>query len=124
MKSLIANGYIEATDIQEKVLKLALQGHNIVGQSNTGTGKTAAFLLPILQKIDTNATVPQALILAPTRELVTQIADEVRNLTRFYGVKVATLYGGASPLIQKQNLQKKPIIIVATPGRLLDFLNQ
>ena len=124
MKSLIANGYIEATDIQEKVLKLALQGHNIVGQSNTGTGKTAAFLLPLLQKIDTNATVPQALILAPTRELVTQIADEVRNLTRFYGVKVATLYGGASPLIQKQNLQKKPIIIVATPGRLLDFLNQ
>ena len=124
MKSLIANGYIEATDIQEKVLKLALQGHNIVGQSNTGTGKTAAFLLPILQKIDTNATVPQALILAPTRELVTQIADEVRNLTKFYGVKVASLYGGASPLIQKQNLQKKPIIIVATPGRLLDFLNQ
>ena len=124
MKSLIANGYIEATDIQEKVLKLALQGHNIVGQSNTGTGKTAAFLLPILQKIDTNATVPQALILAPTRELVTQIADEVRNLTKFYGVKVASLYGGASPLIQKQNLQKKPIILVATPGRLLDFINQ
>lgn len=124
IKSLIANGYIEATDIQEKVLKLALKWHNIVGQSNTGTGKTAAFLLPILQKIDTNATVPQALILAPTRELVTQIADEVRNLTKFYGVKVVSLYGWASPNVQKQNLQKKPIIIVATPGRLLDFINQ
>ena len=124
MRSLLANGYVEATDIQEKVLKLALKWHNIVGQSNTGTGKTAAFLLPILQKIDTNATVPQALILAPTRELVTQIADEVRNLTKFYGVKVVSLYGWASPNVQKQNLQKNPIIIVATPGRLLDFINQ
>ncbi|HCB51257.1 TPA: hypothetical protein DEP21_01580 [Patescibacteria group bacterium] len=93
LRSLESIGYKEATPIQEKVLKIALQGHNIVGQSQTGTGKTAAFLLPILNKIDTNRKSIQALILAPTRELVTQIGDEIRNLTKFYGVSYACLYG-------------------------------
>ncbi len=124
LRSLESIGYKEATPIQEKVLKIALQWHNIVGQSQTGTWKTAAFLLPVLQKVDTNKKQLQALILAPTRELVTQIGDEIKNLTKFYGVSYACLYGGASPLIQKNILRKNLAIVVATPGRLMDFMNQ
>lgn len=78
----------------------------------------------MLQKVDTNKKQLQALILAPTRELVTQIGDEIKNLTKFYGVSYACLYGGASPLIQKNILKKNPAIVVATPGRLMDFMNQ
>ncbi len=124
LKSLTAMWYVEATPIQEKVMKIALTGANIVGQSQTGTGKTAAFLLPILNKIDTNRKSLQVLILAPTRELVVQIWEEIRNLTRFYGVSFACLYGGASPNVQKDKLRRSPAIVVATPGRLMDFMNQ
>lgn len=124
LKSITANGYTQATPIQEKVLNLALSGKNIVGQSQTGTGKTAAFLIPLLNSIDTNHKYLQALILAPTRELAVQIAEEIKDLTKYYGVTHACIYGGASPLVQKKALKKKPAIIVATPGRLKDFINQ
>jgi superfamily II DNA/RNA helicase len=80
--------------------------------------------LPVLNKIDTNKKSIQALIIAPTRELVNQIGDEIKNLTKFYGVSYACLYGGASPLIQKNNLKRSPAIVIATPGRLMDFMNQ
>lgn len=124
VRSVESTGYTDMTPIQEQVMQIALSGKNIVGQSQTGTGKTAAFLLPVLNKIDTNNKNLQALILAPTRELVTQIGDEIRNLTKYYGVTYACLYGGASPLMQKKALQKRPAIVVATPGRLMDFMNQ
>lgn len=124
LRSLENIGYKEATPIQEQVMKIAMSGKNIVWQSQTGTGKTAAFLLPILNKIDTNKRWLQTLILAPTRELVVQIGEEIRNLTKFYGVSFVCLYGGASPFIQKRNLKKDPSIIIATPGRLMDFMNQ
>ena len=124
LRSLESIGYIEVTPIQQQVMKLALSGKNIVGQSQTWTGKTAAFLLPILNKIDTNKKTLQALILAPTRELVVQIGEEIRNLTKFYWVTFACLYGWASPLIQKNILKKNPAIVIATPGRLMDFMNQ
>jgi len=116
--------YTEATPIQEKVLKIALTGSNVVGQSQTGTGKTAAFLLPVLNKIDTNRKSVQTLILAPTRELVVQIWEEIKNLTKFYWVSFACLYWWASPNIQKANLRRSPAIVIATPGRLMDFMNQ
>ncbi len=124
VRSLESIWYTQATPIQEKVMKIALSWKNIVWQSQTWTGKTAAFLLPVLNKIDTNKKTLQVLILAPTRELVNQIGDEIRNLTKFYGVTYACLYGGASPLIQKNNLKRNPAIVVATPGRLMDFMNQ
>jgi len=124
LKSLDHVGYKEATPIQEKVLKIALDWNNIVWQSQTGTGKTAAFLLPILNKIDMNKKTLQALIIAPTRELVNQIGDEIRNLTRFYSMTSVCLYGWASPVVQKTKLRRNPAIIVATPGRLMDFMNQ
>lgn len=124
LKALAEMKYDNATDIQAQVIKLTLDGKNIVGQSQTGTGKTAAFLIPLLQKIDTNTTWLQALIMAPTRELVNQIGEEIIKLTKYYRVNAACVYGGASPFIQKKALLRWPNIIVATPGRLLDFVNQ
>lgn len=124
LRSIESHGYKTATPIQEQVLKLALKGKNIIGQSQTWTGKTAAFLLSVLQQIDTNNKSLQALIIAPTRELVTQIGDEIRDLTKYYGVPYVCLYGWASPFTQKKNLRRRPAIIVATPGRLMDFMQQ
>jgi len=124
LRSLESMGYKEVTPIQAQVMKIAFSGKNIVWQSQTWTGKTAAFLLPILNKIDTNKKTLQCLILAPTRELVVQIGEEIRSLTKFYGVSFACLYGWASPLIQKNILKKNPAIVIATPWRLMDFMNQ
>lgn len=124
LKALAEMKYTEATDIQKKVIDTALAGKNIVGQSQTGTWKTAAFLIPLLQRIDTNQKWLQALILAPTRELVTQIGEEIFALTKYYRVNAACIYGGASLLVQKKQLDKWPSIVVATPGRLMDFMNQ
>ena len=124
LRSLDAIGYKDVTPIQAQVMKIALSGKNIVWQSQTWTGKTAALLLPVLNKIDTNKKTLQVLILAPTRELVVQIGEEIRNLTRFYGVTFACLYGWASPNVQKIHLKRNPAIVIATPGRLMDFMNQ
>jgi len=124
LKALAEMKYNNVTDIQAQVIKLTLDGKNIVGQSQTGTGKTAAFLVPLLQKIDTNRKWLQALILSPTRELVNQTTDEIFKLTKYYRVNTVCVYGGASQVIQKKNLQRWPSIVVATPGRLLDFINQ
>lgn len=124
LRSLKSIGYTEVTPIQAQVMTIALSGKNIVWQSQTWTGKTAAFLLPVLNKIDTNKKTLQALILAPTRELVVQIGEEIRSLTKFYGVTFACLYGWASPNVQKNHLKKNPAIVIATPGRLMDFMNQ
>ncbi len=124
LKALDKMGYTESTPIQDLVITAALRGRNIVGQSQTGTGKTAAFLLPMLNRIDTNKKWLQALILAPTRELVNQIGDEIFKLTTFYRVNAVCVYGGASLEVQRNKLKRDPSIIVATPGRLMDFINQ
>jgi len=124
LRSINDMWYKEATPIQEKVISVALTWKNIVWQSQTWTGKTAAFLIPILNKVDTNDRSLQVLILAPTRELVTQIWDEIRWLSKFYGVTSVCLYGWASINVQKQNLKRKPSIIVSTTGRLIDFMGQ
>lgn len=124
LRSINDMWYTQATPIQEKVITTALSGKNIVWQSQTWTGKTAAFLIPILNKVDTNQKSLQVLILAPTRELVTQIWDEIRWLSKFYWVTSVCLYGWASINVQKQNLRRKPSIIVSTTGRLMDFINQ
>lgn len=124
LRSLEEAWYTIATPIQQKVMDIAFTWKSIVWQSQTGTGKTAAFLLPLLNNIDTNKKQLQALILAPTRELATQIGDEIAKLTKYYGVSYACVYGGASEHLQKQRLKKSPAVIVATPWRLKDFINQ
>lgn len=117
-------GYETATAIQEKVIPLALEWRNILWQSQTWTGKTAAFLLPLLNNIDTNLVEIQALILVPTRELVVQTTQEIFKLTKYYRVPAIEIFGGVSQDKQLKNLEKTPRIVVATPWRLNDLMQQ
>lgn len=116
-------GFAEMTPIQEKTIPLLLEGKDLLGQSKTGSGKTAAFALPILQRLLLDEREVQALILCPTRELSAQVAREVRRLGRSYpGMQVAVLTGGASARDQVKSLTNGAQIIVGTPGRVLDLL--
>ena len=126
LQSLAENNIVQATEIQEKTIPLVLQGtKNIVGISQTGTGKTAAFGLPILQQIDPKLQQTQALILVPTRELAQQVAKELFVLSR-YIVRIHTeaLFGGKKIEEQIAKLAIPKHILVATPGRLLDLLSR
>ena len=112
------------TEIQEQVIPYALAGGDLIGQAPTGTGKTLAFTLPILNNIDENIRSCQALVIAPTRELAMQITSDINEMSIYMDIKAVTLYGGE--LIDKQisALRRKPKIIVATPGRLLDHIDR
>ncbi len=117
--------YINPTPIQEKAIPVMLSNKNIIGQAQTGTGKTAAFAIPILDRIDINDYHIQALIMSPTRELAIQITKEIRKLSQFMeSVRVVPVYGGQSYDIQINALKKKPQIIVGTPGRIIDLINR
>ena len=116
-------GYVELTPIQEKSIPFGLEGRDITGLAQTGTGKTLAFLIPIVNKIlNENPEGPVALILAPTRELVMQICEEARRLLKYSDKKVSTIIGGTDYKEQLQDIEDKTEIIVATPGRLIDHI--
>lgn len=125
-------GFSSMTPIQEKVLKFTLAGHDAIGRAQTGTGKTAAFLVSIINDLLNNPVQeqryrgePRALILAPTRELALQIESDAHELTKFTDLSVVTLLGGVDFDKQKAQLDKAPVdIMVATPGRLIDFVEQ
>ena len=131
-QAIDALGFKEMTPIQEKVLKYTLAGHDAIGRAQTGTGKTAAFLVSIINDLLHNPMQtprfrgePRALILAPTRELAIQIENDAKDLTKFSGLNVVTLVGGVDFDKQKKLLdQGYADIIVATPGRLIDFTEQ
>lgn len=131
-QAIDALGFKEMTPIQEKVLKYTLAGHDAIGRAQTGTGKTAAFLVSIINDLLHNPIQtprfrgePRALILAPTRELAIQIENDAKDLTKFSGLNVVTLVGGVDFDKQKKLLdQGYADIIVATPGRLIDFTEQ
>lgn len=120
------------TPIQQKVLKYTLAGHDAIGRAQTGTGKTAAFLISVINDLLNNPIKeqryrgePRALILAPTRELALQIESDAKELTRFTGLNLLTLVGGVDFDKQKKPLNEKVLdILVATPGRLIDFVEQ
>lgn len=118
-----AKGFLEPTPIQVQTIPLALDGHDVMGQARTGTGKTAAFGIPIL-----NCLVPeggmQALVICPTRELSVQVRNELASLGRALEILVVAVYGGQSIEVQFQELAKQPEIVVATPGRLMDHLRR
>ncbi|WMJ72787.1 DEAD/DEAH box helicase [Cytophagaceae bacterium ABcell3] len=115
-------GYVQPSEIQEKAIPQIMAGHDILGVAQTGTGKTAAFLLPLLMKIKfAQGMNPRALILAPTRELAMQIADNITVLAKYTDIRHATLYGGVGPKGQIEAVQKGVDIIVATPGRFMDI---
>ncbi|MFY7801941.1 MAG: DEAD/DEAH box helicase [Limnoraphis robusta] len=117
-------GFTEPTPIQIQAIPQILSGRDIVGQAQTGTGKTAAFSLPILEQIDPQATEVQALILTPTRELAMQVKDAIRNMNNERSLYVLTVYGGQSIDRQIQRLERGVQIVVGTPGRVLDLLNR
>ena len=120
-RAVEAMGFTEMTEVQEKAIPLMMAGHDMIAKAPTGTGKTCAFGIPVIERIRKEKKVPQAVILAPTRELAQQIAAELQNLCQFLPeVRIACLYGGANMQRQAEKLQKGCQIIVATPGRLMD----
>ncbi len=125
LKALEKKGYGYPTTIQAEAIPHFLQWRDVIAKAPTGTGKTFAFGIPMIEHIDAALPAVQGLILAPTRELAIQIGDELRGLlTHFQGIRVAVLYGGAGIGGQIQQLQKHPQIVVATPGRLMDHYNR
>ena len=116
-------GFITPFPIQSQTIPLLLDGNDVIGQAHTGTGKTAAFGIPMLEHV-TNGGGVQGLVIAPTRELAIQITNELKRIGKFTKIKIATVYGGQGIGIQLDALRRKPEIIVATPGRLIDHLNQ
>ncbi len=125
LKALEKKGYGYPTTIQAKAIPHFLQWKDVIAKAPTGTGKTFAFGIPMIEHIDADSDAAQALVLAPTRELAIQIGDELRGLLTYYnGIRVAVLYGGAGIGGQIKQLERKPQIVVATPGRLMDHYNR
>ena len=117
-------GFEEATPIQSETIPLALAGKDVIGQAQTGTGKTAAFGLPMLEKIDATKRQIQGLVIAPTRELAIQTQEELHRLGRDKKIRVSAVYGGADIGRQIRQLKDNPHIVVGTPGRMLDHINR
>ncbi len=117
-------GFEEATPIQEQVIPLAVSGRDLIGQAQTGTGKTAAFGIPLLEKVDVANDKIQGLVLAPTRELAIQVAEEMSKLSVYKGVKILPIYGGQDIGRQIRALKNRPHLIIATPGRLIDHMER
>ena len=125
VETLTALGYEAPTPIQALTIPRILAGVDMIGQAQTGTGKTAAFALPILQKIDTSWRKTQALVLAPTRELAMQVADAIHSYSaKIGGVTVLPVYGGAPIVPQLKRLERGAHVVVGTPGRLIDHLDR
>ena len=125
LKALEKKGYGWPTTIQAEAIPHFMQWKDVIAKAPTGTGKTFAFGIPMIEHIDADCGDVQGLILAPTRELAIQIGDELRGLLTYYsGIRVAVLYGGAGIGQQIKQLERKPQIVVATPGRLMDHYNR
>lgn len=124
MKAIEKMGFEEATPIQAETIPLAMQGNDVIGQAQTGTGKTAAFGIPMIEKIDSKQRRIQGLVVAPTRELAIQVAEEINRLAKFTGVRALSVYGGQQMTRQIRALKDGPQIVVATPGRLLDHMRR
>ena len=129
LKGIEETGFTDCTPIQEKALPLALAGKDVAGQAQTGTGKTAAFLVSLFTRLLTNKKTggehhPRALILAPTRELVVQIEKDAQMLGKYAGFNIQAIYGGVDYMKQRDALKAGADIVIGTPGRLIDYLKQ
>ncbi|HLR64828.1 MAG TPA: DEAD/DEAH box helicase [Pseudogracilibacillus sp.] len=124
MRSLEAMGFEEATPIQAETIPHGKAGKDVIGQAQTGTGKTAAFGIPMIEQFDTSVKGVQGLVVAPTRELAIQVASEINRLGRFKKVRALAVYGGQQMDRQIRALKDRPQIVVATPGRLLDHMRR
>ncbi len=123
-RALADMGYRAPTPIQERVIPPVRAGRDLVGQAQTGTGKTAAFGIPIVEAVDAELGRPQALALTPTRELALQVSDEISRIGRHRGVKVVSIYGGQPMQPQVNALGRGAQVVVATPGRLMDHMQR
>ena len=124
LEGVKAMGYVEPTPIQLRTIPLILAGRDVIGSAQTGTGKTAAFALPILSRLDHHEPRPRVLILEPTRELAAQVETAVRDFARFTDLNVVVVFGGVGYGLQRESLRKGVDVLVATPGRLLDLMEQ
>src|SRR5699024_10709417 len=124
MKALEKMGFEEATPIQAETIPLALEGNDVIGQAQTGTGKTAAFGIPMIQRFDAKMRKIQGLVVTPTRELAIQVAEEVNRLAKFSSIRALAVYGGQHMERQIRALKDGPLTVVSTPGRLLDHMRR
>lgn len=122
LNALEEMGFKEPSPIQKESIPYALDGYDIIGQAQTGTGKTAAFGIPIIHNTDVELDTLQHLIVVPTRELATQIFEQLKKISKFCNVRISLILGGISYSIQGKSLNQKPHIIVGTPGRINDYL--
>lgn len=125
MRAITEMGFEQASPIQAKSIPIAMEGKDMIGQAQTGTGKTAAFGIPLLQRVDPHSKKLQAVVLCPTRELAIQSANEVRRLAKFmHGIKVLPIYGGQEISKQIRSLKGGVQVIIGTPGRVIDHINR
>jgi ATP-dependent RNA helicase DeaD len=124
LKAVADMGFTEPSPIQKEAIPLALQGKDIVGMAQTGTGKTAAFAIPSLEKINEKSKNPQVLVLCPTRELALQVSEEFEKLAKYKKIRVVTLYGGDPIDRQIRALKAGVQVVVGTPGRIIDHLER
>ena len=124
-KAVERMGFTEMTEVQEKAIPPMMEGKDIIAKAPTGTGKTCAFGIPLILGLDQSRNYPQAVVMAPTRELAQQITEDLHDLAHFYpDIRVVTVYGGANIQKQIEKLKKGAQIVVATPGRLQDHMNR
>lgn len=125
LRAVTDMGFEEATPIQAKAIPIQMEGLDIIGQAQTGTGKTAAFGIPLLEKINPKKKKLQAVALCPTRELAIQVAEEIRNLAKYmHGIKVLPIYGGQDIVRQIRGLKDGTQVIIGTPGRVMDHMRR
>ena len=124
IRATTSMGFEEATSIQELAIPIAMEGRDIIGQAQTGTGKTAAFGIPMIEKCSSEQGPIQGLIITPTRELAVQVAEEINTIGQFKKIKALPIYGGQDIERQIKSLKNRPQIIVATPGRLMDHMRR
>ncbi|MGF7045797.1 ATP-dependent RNA helicase DeaD [Paenibacillus sp. DS2015] len=124
LQAITELGFEESTPIQDQAIPIAMAGRDLIGQAQTGTGKTAAFGIPLISKISKEEERIMALIMTPTRELAIQVAEEIGKIARFKGIRSLAIYGGQDISRQIRSLKNKPQIIIGTPGRLLDHINR
>ena len=125
LKAVKHMGFEEASPIQSKAIPVIMSGKDVIGQAQTGTGKTAAFGIPLLEKIDPKNKKLQAIVLCPTRELAIQVAEEIRNLAKYmHGIKVLPIYGGQEIVKQIRSLKSGTQLVIGTPGRVMDHMRR
>ncbi len=125
LKAITEMGFEEATPIQAQAIPVVMSGGDVIGQAQTGTGKTAAFGIPLLEKVDVKNKNLQEIILCPTRELAIQVAEEIRNLSKFmHGLKIVPIYGGQDIVKQIRSLKAGTQIVIGTPGRVMDHMRR